>query len=110
MDPRVLDALTIASFAVAPEAGAATWAVRVYARMMILQTIIGVIAAEGAARQVKQELPAKLTTPLSARVPTVQEMHKQVQKMACDGVEKSLRRAGHSVTRHGSRFTVRESS
>jgi hypothetical protein len=113
VDPRVLDALTVASLAGGPEVGTAAWLGRIYVRMQVLQ----MIAAAGAAHQIEEKLPAKLTPPAvqqrvrprQARVPTVAEMHAQVQKMALDGAEVALRRAGHSVTRNGDRFTVRPS-
>jgi len=103
VDPRVLEAAAIASLAGGPEVGTAAWVGRLYLRATILQAI----AAQGAMTEVKAKLPRELT---KARVPSVTELHKHVEKMAVDGVEKSLRRAGHKVTRSGNRLTVRESS
>ena len=103
MDPRVIDALTIASLAAGgPEVGTAAWLARIYLRTQVLQ----LIAMQGAARQVRQQLPRELT---KARVPSVQELRKHLETAVADGAERGLRQAGHKVTRHGNKLTVRQS-
>ena len=84
MDPRVIDALTIASLAAGgPEVGTAAWLARIYLRTQVLQ----LIAMQGAARQVRQQLPRELT---KARVPSVQELRKHLETAVADGAERGL--------------------
>jgi hypothetical protein len=103
VDPRVLDALTIASLAGGPETTTAAWIVRVYVRTQLLQ----MIAMQGAARQVKQVLPRELAP--KARAPSAQELRKHLEKAVADGAERGLRKAGHKVSRSGNKLTVRPS-
>jgi hypothetical protein len=123
--PEVLEALTLLSFAAFPELGVASKlasaAIRVYVRMQIMEAI----ALEFAAYEIKKELPRKVTgdpsapdgpaagrrvqqrMKLNVNVPSGQDLHKQIQKAAVDGVHASLRRKGYSPGRSGNKFTVR---
>jgi hypothetical protein len=124
--PEVMEALLLVGMAAFPELGvaskAASFVIRAYMRMQIMQAI----ALEFAAHEIKKQLPRMLTgdphapdgPPAGRRVqqrlklnemnvPTGADLHKQIEKAAADGVHAGLQRKGFSPSRNGSKFTVR---